>query len=125
MIGNTDWKIRFLHNIKLIATKDSSQKIVIPYDFDFSGIVDASYALPNPDYNQKKVRDRIFQGLEVDPERMEMVLEEFILKKEVFREMCNSLSFLSKKERKKTWKYLNSFFKIIENKDKRKEVFFE
>ena len=48
MISNTDWNVSLLHNIKLIRKKDTKEIIVVPYDFDYSGLVNADYAVPNP-----------------------------------------------------------------------------
>jgi hypothetical protein len=46
LIGNTDWSVKALHNIKLLS-RDSLQKpVAVPYDFDFSGLVNATYASP-------------------------------------------------------------------------------
>ena len=38
--------------------------IPLPYDFDFSGLVNAPYAVANPNYEIKFVRDRIYLGFE-------------------------------------------------------------
>ena len=40
MIGNTDFSIAYQHNEKLIYAKDMI--IPVPYDFDMSGLVNAS-----------------------------------------------------------------------------------
>jgi hypothetical protein len=34
----------------------------IPYDFDYSGLVDATYALPPPGMGITTVRDRVYRG---------------------------------------------------------------
>jgi len=46
MIGNVDWSIPGLHNIKVLKSKDISREysFPVPYDFDFTGFVDAGYA---------------------------------------------------------------------------------
>jgi len=61
LIGNTDWSIYALHNIR-IAVTDSSVVYPIPYDFDFSGLVNAPYATPAPQLQIRGVRDRLFRG---------------------------------------------------------------
>jgi len=124
MIGNTDWELRFLHNVKLIGMRDSSKLILVPYDFDYSGVVNATYAKPNPNISQKKVRDRVFQGNHNDNEGMRRVLEKMLLKKELCKDYCDSFKYLSKKERKDIRKYLNEFFKMAENRKKMEEVFY-
>lgn len=55
MVGNTDWSVRkgpgtdlCCHNGKLIGPPDSRNDwVVLPYDFDQSGITNTSYVLPN------------------------------------------------------------------------------
>lgn len=61
-IGNTDWSINTLHNIKLIRHTESGDLFAIPYDFDFAGWVDPIYAIPNSNIGQTDIRDRFFQG---------------------------------------------------------------
>ncbi|HEX8278293.1 MAG TPA: hypothetical protein VF540_06340, partial [Segetibacter sp.] len=61
MIGNTDWSVGKYHNIKLMLSKNDtlSPPYTIPYDFDYAGIVDAPYAVPNEELEIKTVRDRL------------------------------------------------------------------
>lgn len=62
VVGNSDWDIRNGRNIKLLRQNDKI--IAIPYDFDFTGVVNAPYAVANPNYQMKFVRDRIYLGFE-------------------------------------------------------------
>ncbi|MFZ2899519.1 MAG: hypothetical protein WA004_12895 [Saprospiraceae bacterium] len=61
-IGNTDWSINTLHNVKLIRHTESGDLLAVPYDFDFAGWVDPIYAIPNPNIGQTDIRDRYFFG---------------------------------------------------------------
>lgn len=61
LIGNTDWSIYALHNVRLAAT-DSGTVYPLPYDFDFSGLVNAPYAGPAPQLNLSSVRERMYRG---------------------------------------------------------------
>ena len=47
MIGNTDWSTYALHNMELVRKEDGDH-LPIPYDFDFSGLVNTIYANPDP-----------------------------------------------------------------------------
>lgn len=62
MIGNTDWSLEAVRNIKLV--EKNGKIIIIPYDFDFSGFVLAPYARVNADYDLKSLRQRAFMGFE-------------------------------------------------------------
>lgn len=60
MIGNTDWSAAGLHNVELFAIDDVIHPV--PYDFDYSGAVDAHYATPPPQLRLRNVRQRLFRG---------------------------------------------------------------
>jgi hypothetical protein len=67
MIGNQDWSARAgppgegcCHNSRLIAPGPGGSLVPVPYDFDFSGLVNAPYAIA-PD-GTSSVRERRYQG---------------------------------------------------------------
>ena len=70
MIGNLDWSIRAgpsgqgcCHNSRLIAPAAATTNLVpVPYDFDYSGLVDAPYAVPPEGMPVKSVRKRYYRG---------------------------------------------------------------
>ncbi|MEM1219925.1 MAG: hypothetical protein AAGH79_13485, partial [Bacteroidota bacterium] len=59
-IGNSDWSLQTSRNLKMIEIED--KVYAIPYDFDFSGLVNASYASANSSWEMKTVRERIYMG---------------------------------------------------------------
>src|SRR5690349_2967037 len=61
LIGNRDFSFNGLHNTELLATTDG-RMLPVAYDFDFSGAVNTSYAVPPPDYGVPNVRTRKFMG---------------------------------------------------------------
>ncbi len=70
LIGNTDWAAtaaaegrECCHNMVPLIRAGSSYPVVpLPYDFDSSGLVDAPYAVPNPDLHTRSVRERVYRG---------------------------------------------------------------
>lgn len=69
MIANHDWSMRAgpagdncCHNAKLIGALATGATIPIPYDFDFSGLVNAPYATPPEQLNLGSVRQRKYRG---------------------------------------------------------------
>jgi hypothetical protein len=69
MIANHDWSMRAgpagkacCHNAELIGPLAPGSTIVIPYDFDFSGFVDAPYATPPDMLHISSVRERAYRG---------------------------------------------------------------
>ena len=63
MLGNTDWSPVYFHNVKLIRTEEADF-LTVPYDFDFSGIVNARYATVDPALQNRirRVRSRLYRG---------------------------------------------------------------
>jgi len=67
LIGNTDWSLvtarkeEFCcHNGELLER--DGHLFYVPYDFDFSGLVNARYAKPRPDLGIKTVKSRVYRG---------------------------------------------------------------
>ena len=61
MIGNTDMSVFKLHNIKLVRASNGAV-YPVPYDFDYSGLVNARYAVPAAALNLATVRERVYRG---------------------------------------------------------------
>ncbi|MGE5562821.1 MAG: hypothetical protein ACM3ZV_05855 [Bacillota bacterium] len=69
MIANHDWSMRAgpegkpcCHNAELIGPLGPGTTIPVPYDFDFSGFVDAPYATPPEQLRISSVRERVYRG---------------------------------------------------------------
>ena len=116
MIGNTDWDTKKLHNVKLLKRKDQKGILVIPYDFDYSGIVDAEYARPSPDYGLLSVRERHYRGHRYDHPIFIPCQQKFIEKQMDFEKSLNEITCLNKSCKKYTKKYLKSFYRILKKK---------
>ena len=111
MIGNTDWSLRQVRNIKVMLLDE--KYVVIPYDFDFAGLVLAPYARVNADYDLSSLRERVYLGFEEDLEYMESVKKRFKKKKGKFRRRTKHLVFLHKAHKNSVLVYLKSFYKNI------------
>lgn len=61
MIANSDWSPVFFHNSVLLRT-EAGDYLTVPYDFDWSGVVNARYAAPDPSLQIQNVRQRIYRG---------------------------------------------------------------
>jgi hypothetical protein len=64
MIGNDDWHLANLHNLKLIEPVKGNKMLLgaVPYDFDYAGLVETYYAIPNKIYGLEDIRSRIYIG---------------------------------------------------------------
>ena len=122
MIGNADWSILFNRNVKLIQPDADSLLLVVPYDFDYSGLVKAPYARLNPDLNQTHVEQRFCLGTFASKEDLNQTVQRFMaLKgKELSYQSCPNLN---KKQKRQMNKYLDSFYEILENPENWEQEF--
>ena len=118
MIGNLDWSVPKQHNFKLIFGNEIKAPIAVPYDFDFSGMVNTTYAKPPPEINVPSVRTRNFRGFCRTPGTYEAVAKEYIEMKPQIYELYSSSEVLSEKSIDQSIKYLDSFFEILEDEKK-------
>jgi len=110
MIGNADWNTTVMRNVKLIQPNDGSKLIVVPYDFDFSGMVDASYAIPNTNLGLKTVQDRAFLGANTDEKLLDVIHNYLARKKDDLYEIINDCKYLSRSSRYEVIEYLETFY---------------
>jgi len=117
MIGNTDYSITGRHNMKILKPKDHMKLYLtpVPYDFDFSGLVNAHYAKPSPKTGLKNVTERYFYGLCKSDETFNLVINQFQNKRNEIKNYILSFSYLNKREREKVWEYIEEFYQETEN----------
>lgn len=109
-IGNTDWSMTGRRNVKVYKPKDGTLMVPVPYDFDWSGFVDASYAVPNGALNLENVRERLFQGFPITKAALAKTLELFEQKKETLFQYIDDYPWLEKGVKNNLKKYLQSFY---------------
>lgn len=118
MVGNTDWSVPNYHNVKLIRPLSDSlaRPFVVPYDFDFTGLVNAHYAMPHPDLGIEKVTDRLYRGFSRTMPELQAAFDIFRNKKEKVIDLITNFELLRKRERDAMLNYIDDFYRIIENK---------
>lgn len=120
MIGNTDFSIYALHNVKLVQRPDKSIHPV-PYDFDISGLVRPPYAAPDPALMLTSVRDRLYRGPCRKPEQVDPYVANFVAKKDQVLALPAAIPGLDRDSQKDVKDYLDDFYSAIKNaKDARK-----
>lgn len=114
MMGNTDWSIPALHNIKLVMPEGGKTPYAIPYDFDWSGIINTGYAEPNPVLNIRTVRQRLFRGFCRSPEVFRAEFSFFNKHKNAIYALYHEFSPpLEEDELQQATEYLDEFYAII------------
>ena len=115
MIGNTDWAVSTLHNIKLFAVDTTLTPYVIPYDFDWCGVINTIYSKPLPRFGLESVKDRLFRGYCRPVEQYQEYAQYFKAKREEIYELYGHFGLIDKRETKRILKYYDDFYEIISN----------
>lgn len=116
MIGNTDWDISMLRNVRLVRAPESGKILLVPYDFDFSGLVSAPYSSPSSDTGLKTVRDRFLMSNGIKTEPLKRALNTLKIAKPYFFELCKS-KYIDNLATQDMSNFLHSFFEKVEGKD--------
>lgn len=117
MIGNTDWGISDIRNVYFLQPHDGSKIRIVPFDFDFSGLVNAPYAIPNNRTGLKSVRDRQLQADGVPNAALQQAAQMLKNTQATLLELCQS-PFLSEKSRSDMESFIKLFFEALGDKSK-------
>ncbi len=126
MIGNYDWGIPGEHNVKIFRPADfgaNNKPIAIPYDFDWTGIVNASYAIPADNVGINNIRERFFAGICRTREVFTKDLEEFSNKKEEMIRVINEFPYLNQNSKKDMIAYIEEFYDMFDRRNNIIDIF--
>jgi hypothetical protein len=126
MIGNTDYSSYDLHNVILVS--DSTRRfppVPIPYDFDWSGLISANYAVPHPTIGTEYVSERVYRGFLKEPFIVAHTIGIFNARKQEIYRLFEDFALLEADKKKKAIKYLDEFYEIINDDKKVKTEFFD
>ncbi len=112
MIGNTDWSCMMSRNVEFIKYSDTDIAVV-PYDFDFAGLVNAPYAVANAGLGQQTIMDRVYLGEKATTVEMRPVFQHFIDNKNAILTTIDNNKLLKVESKDEMKAYLQSFFDII------------
>jgi len=112
-IGNTDVSIYALHNVKFVQKPGNAPALLVPYDFDLSGLVHAPYAIPDRRLGLRSVIDRMYRG-RVGRRRIRGGCRRFPRETEAMLALLDSIDGLDRAVRTEMKDYLESFFRAIE-----------
>lgn len=116
LIGNTDWSVQYLQNVKLLATDSTAVPFTVPYDFDHAGLVNAPYAKPAEELELSSVTVRRYRGYcMIDKKEFNKVFTLFEkLKKDIYS-LYTNCQLLDIKYKEATLKYFDEFYATIRN----------
>jgi hypothetical protein len=118
MIGNLDWSMRAgpagegcCHNSRLMGSPGGLMPV--PYDFDYSGFVNAPYAMPPDGIDVKSVRERRYRGYCRHNSQALDVAAEMRAKGGAIEGVLNQVPGLEPRTRSRALAYLGGFFNDI------------
>ncbi len=117
MIGNTDWSLSNSHNVQILQPKGEEQIVLVPYDFDYSGIVNADYAVPHRSIPIEAVTERYYKGNVVSKDILQEELHYFALMEPTIRQLVEQYPYLEPEDRSAMWGFLSGFFELLKNEE--------
>ncbi|MHA7871128.1 MAG: hypothetical protein ACX939_02140 [Hyphococcus sp.] len=133
MIGNLDWSMHngpdgddCCHNTKLMGADKTATSgfIPVPYDFDYSGLVNTPYAAPPESVRVRSVRTRRYRGFCRHNADARNALQRIKRERESFYEAIAAVPGLSERSKNSAAGYLDAFFDDIEtDEDVEKRLF--
>lgn len=116
MIGNTDWADDAVHNVELFLVQGALRPVA--YDFDFAGLVDARYAIPDPKLGTRTVRERLYRGWCWPELDFAEVLRPFLEGREAITALVSETPGMSEDRRRNALSYLDGFWEAIETPER-------
>jgi hypothetical protein len=115
MVGNVDWGAGTSHNVRIL--RKDGEYYPIPYDFDWTGFVDAPYAGPNPmtEPFHDSVRERLYWGACLPGTDYQDLFARFNSEREAILALVQNQVDLSKRNVEWAVSYLEEFYAIINN----------
>ena len=121
MIGNLDWSMRAgppeegcCHNGRLIAARPGVGVYTpVPYDFDFSGLVDAPYATPPEGIKVSSVRQRLYRGYCAHNQYSAAFATQVAARRAQLLGILTTIPGMDGKTQAKAAGYLEGFFKDV------------
>jgi len=112
LIGNGDYSITGRHNVKLLGMGEYGTHgfTPVPYDFDYTGLVDASYAIPGEQLGTKDIKERYYLGPCRSKEEYREAMDLLEEHREDFAELILGFPYLDEKARAKTANYVESYY---------------
>ncbi len=114
MIGNTDWWINTRHNVDIVELQ-SGELIPVPFDFDYSGLVQTPYAIPSKLLPITEVRQRFLKGECDEIDHYQDAMNNCLAKKSIILNLMATEALLDKRSQKSASNYIEDFYTIIES----------
>jgi hypothetical protein len=123
MISNYDWSMRAgpsgtdcCHNGRLMSSGAPGELLTaVPYDFDYSGLVDTPYSIPPEGIPIDSVRQRNYRGYCVHLAQARAVATQMSSRRAEFLGVFSTIPGLDPREQAKAINYLQGFFADVDS----------
>ena len=117
LIGNTDWSVYKRHNIAIFQqVAEPKPLFAVPYDYDFSGAVNAPYAIPPEQLHTQSVRQRVYRGFCQPDSILAPVLDRFRGAKDSMYAAVRAVPDLPERDARDVLEYFDEFYKLLDNR---------
>jgi len=123
-VGNTDWSLAALHNIRLVRQQNMNI-MPVAYDLDFSGLVGTRYSTPDPRLGIRNVKERLYRGPCKDPSELAPFFGVYREKKDAILKLYEETPGLDGRYRNDVKAFLTQWFKMLDNAGDAKWMFKE
>jgi len=119
MIGNSDYSVTGRHNVKILGMPGfgSEGYTLVPYDFDYTGLVNADYAVPGENLGISSIRERYYLGLCRSDEDFMVAIDHINQFRDEILQLVNDFPYLQDKEKKDVIGYLEEYYALASHYD--------
>jgi hypothetical protein len=122
MIINTDYSVPIMHNVVLVSKDYFEPPLPVPYDFDWSGLINIPYDSPYVAHISGSPK-RVYKGPCLRMKELEMILYDMQKKKLEIFELFFEFQYLDDEKKSRNIQDLNLFFIKSGNRKLIREAF--
>jgi hypothetical protein len=122
MISNYDWSMRAgpagtecCHNGRLMSAAPGQLLTAVPYDFDYSGLVDAPYAVPPEGIPVNNVRQRSYRGYCLHLPQARAFAAQLAARRAEFLGLFATIPGIAPREQAKAAGFVQGFFADVDS----------
>ena len=116
LIINTDWSLPILHNVDLLSVDYFKPPVPVPFDFDWSGLINIPYKIPTVNGLKTRVPERVYKGPCVKARDLKRITKLFQSKKEEIFNLYYDFPHLDNDYKAETFENIQIFYEILENR---------
>ena len=122
MIINTDYSIPIMHNVVLVSSNYFEPPLPVPYDFDWSGLINIPYDSPYVAY-KKGPPERVYKGPCLKMKELEEILYEMESKRTEVFSLFVEFPYLDNEKKSRNIQDLHLFYIMAGNRQLIRDAF--